>query len=48
LILPERGDLADPIGQPVSAYRQCATQIAAAVKYHAARIQEEMGVSKKC
>jgi protein-tyrosine phosphatase len=47
LILPERGDLADPIGQPVGAYRQCAAQIATAVKYHAARIQEEMGVSKK-
>jgi len=47
LILPERNDLADPIGQPVGAYRQCAAQIATAVKHHAARVQEEMGVSKK-
>jgi tRNA threonylcarbamoyl adenosine modification protein (Sua5/YciO/YrdC/YwlC family) len=39
LILPERNDLADPIGQPVGAYRQCAAQIAKAVKHHAERIQ---------
>jgi tRNA threonylcarbamoyl adenosine modification protein (Sua5/YciO/YrdC/YwlC family) len=42
LLLPERGDLADPIGQPVGAYRQCAAQIAAAVKHHAKRIQEQL------
>jgi tRNA threonylcarbamoyl adenosine modification protein (Sua5/YciO/YrdC/YwlC family) len=48
LILPERNDLADPIGQPVGAYRQCAAQIATAVKHHAAWVQEEMGVSRKC
>jgi protein-tyrosine phosphatase len=39
LILPERTDLADPIGQPVGAYRQCAAQIAKAVKHHAEKIQ---------
>ncbi|HEX5472747.1 MAG TPA: L-threonylcarbamoyladenylate synthase [Lacipirellulaceae bacterium] len=42
LLLPERGDLADPIGQPVGAYRQCAEQIAAAVKHHAGVIREHM------
>jgi protein-tyrosine phosphatase len=44
LLLPERGDLADPIGQPVGAYRQCATQIAEAVKHHAGIIQGQLCV----
>ena len=44
LILPERNDLADPIGQPVSAYRHCAAQIAIAVKQHAERIRNELGL----
>lgn len=42
LLLPERGDVADPIGQPVGAYRQCATQIAAAVQHHAGVIREQL------
>ena len=42
LLLRERGDLADPIGQPVGAYRQCATQIADAVKHHAGRLKEQL------
>jgi tRNA threonylcarbamoyl adenosine modification protein (Sua5/YciO/YrdC/YwlC family) len=42
LLLPERSDLADPIGQPVGAYRQCAAQIATAVKHHAKRVQEQL------
>jgi tRNA threonylcarbamoyl adenosine modification protein (Sua5/YciO/YrdC/YwlC family) len=42
LLLPERCDLADPIGQPVGAYRQCAAQIAAGVKHHAKRIKEQL------
>jgi protein-tyrosine-phosphatase len=44
LLLPERGDLADPIGQPVGAYRQCAAQIAEAVKHHAGVIQGQLCV----
>jgi protein-tyrosine phosphatase len=44
LLLPERSDVADPIGQPVGAYRHCATQIAAAVKQHAERIKEQLCV----
>jgi tRNA threonylcarbamoyl adenosine modification protein (Sua5/YciO/YrdC/YwlC family) len=42
LLLPERSDVADPIGQPVGAYRQCAAQIAAAVKLHAERIKKQL------
>jgi protein-tyrosine-phosphatase len=42
LILPERGDLADPIGQPVGAYRQCATQIAAALKHHTEKVKAQL------
>jgi len=42
LLLPERCDLSDPIGQPVGAYRQCAAQIAASVKHHAKRIKEQL------
>jgi protein-tyrosine phosphatase len=44
LLLPERCDLVDPIGQPVGAYRQCAAQIAEAVKHHAAKIREQVCV----
>ncbi|MCC7086166.1 MAG: threonylcarbamoyl-AMP synthase [Pirellulales bacterium] len=35
LLMPDRGDVADPIGQSVGAYRHCAAQIAAGVKQHA-------------
>ena len=42
LLLPERSDVADPIGQPVGAYRHCAAQIAAGVKHHAERTQERI------
>lgn len=42
LILPDRSDLPDPIGQPVGAYRQCAERIATAVKHHAAKVKEQL------
>ncbi len=42
LLLPDRADVADPIGQPVGAYRQCAAQIVAAVKHHAGRIRDQL------
>lgn len=45
LLLPERSDVADPIGQPVGAYRQCASQIAAAVKHHAEQIRAQLSVA---
>lgn len=42
LLLPERSDVVDPIGQPVGAYRHCAAEIASAVKHHAGRIREQL------
>jgi protein-tyrosine phosphatase len=44
LLLPDRGEVADPIGQTQSAYRQCAQQIAAAVRHHAQRVMKEFCV----
>ena len=41
LLMPEHGDVADPIGQTVGAYRHCAAQLAAGVKHHAERLREE-------
>ena len=38
LLMPDRSDVADPIGQTVGAYRHCAAQIAAGVKHHAEQI----------
>jgi protein-tyrosine phosphatase len=43
LILHDRTDLPDPIGQPVGAYRQCAERIAAALKQHATNVKEQLG-----
>jgi protein-tyrosine phosphatase len=42
VLLPEKVDVADPIGQTVGAYRQCATQIAAAVKHHVEQLRQEV------
>lgn len=42
LLLPDRSDLADPIGQSVGAYRHCAAQIAAGVKFHAEHVLAEL------
>ena len=43
LMMPDRADVADPIGQPVGAYRQCAAQITAGVKHHVERLRNELG-----
>jgi protein-tyrosine phosphatase len=45
LLLADGADVADPIGQTLAAYRECADQIAAGVNFHAQRICEELGVS---
>jgi protein-tyrosine phosphatase len=42
MLLPDETDVADPIGQTINAYRQCAEQMAAGVKHHAQRIQQEL------
>jgi protein-tyrosine phosphatase len=43
LIMPDRTDVADPIGQTVGAYRHCAAQLQAGVKHHADRLRKELG-----
>lgn len=42
MLLPEKADVADPIGQTVGAYRDCAEQIAAGIKHHADRLRKEL------
>jgi protein-tyrosine phosphatase len=42
MLLPERIDVADPIGQTVGAYRDCADQIATGVNHHADRLRHEL------
>ena len=42
LLMPDRGDVADPIGQTVGAYRHCAAQIATGVKHHAEHFRQEL------
>jgi protein-tyrosine phosphatase len=42
LLLPERSDVADPIGQPVGAYRHCAAQLAEAVQRHAEKFGSQL------
>jgi len=42
LMMPDRVDVADPIGQTVGAYRHCAAQLTAAVKHHAERLCGEL------
>jgi protein-tyrosine phosphatase len=42
MLLPERTDVADPIGQTVGAYRDCADQIATGVNHHAERLRHEL------
>jgi protein-tyrosine-phosphatase len=43
LLMPDRADVADPIGQTVGAYRHCAAQLTAGVKHHADRLRTELG-----
>jgi protein-tyrosine phosphatase len=47
LVRPDGIDVADPIGLPIGAYRQCAEEIETAAKYHAERILQELGTAKK-
>jgi protein-tyrosine phosphatase len=47
LLLPERSDVADPIGQTVGAYRECAEQLSAGVTHHAERLRRELCDAKK-
>jgi protein-tyrosine phosphatase len=47
LVRPDAVEVADPIGLTIGAYRQCAEEIETAVKYHAERILQELGIGKK-
>jgi tRNA threonylcarbamoyl adenosine modification protein (Sua5/YciO/YrdC/YwlC family) len=42
LLMPDRNDVADPIGQTVGAYRHCAAQLAAGIKHHVEKIRTEL------
>jgi protein-tyrosine phosphatase len=42
MLLPDRTDVADPIGQTVGAYRECAEQIAAGISHHADNLQGKL------
>lgn len=44
MLLPERADVADPIGQPIGAYRRCAEQLETGVRYHRERLELELGL----
>jgi len=47
LVRPDGTDVADPIGMSIGAYRQCAEEIAAAVKEHSKKIVQELSPLKK-
>ncbi len=42
VLMPDRADVCDPIGQPIGAYRHCAAQIIEGVKHHAQRVSQEL------
>ena len=42
MLLPDKRDVADPIGQTVKAYRDCAEQLASGVNYHVERLRHEL------
>jgi protein-tyrosine-phosphatase len=43
LMMPDKADVADPIGQSLGAYRHCAAQLTSGVKFHAERLRTELG-----
>jgi protein-tyrosine phosphatase len=42
LLMPDRIDVPDPIGQSLGAYRHCAAQLTAGIKHHAEKIRDEL------
>jgi protein-tyrosine phosphatase len=42
LLMPDNVDVADPIGQTIGAYRQCAEELSAGVKQHVERLKNEL------
>jgi protein-tyrosine phosphatase len=47
VLMPDRGDVSDPIGQTVGAYRHCAVQLTEGVKHHAKKLLNEILPIKK-
>ena len=43
LIMPDRVDVQDPIGQSIGAYRHCAAQLTTGIKYYADQLKSELG-----
>lgn len=44
VLMPDRGDVSDPIGQTIGAYRHCAVQLAEGVKHHAIELRREISM----
>jgi protein-tyrosine phosphatase len=42
LLMPNRQDVCDPIGQSISAYRHCAAQLTEGIKHHVAALKTEL------
>ena len=42
LLMPDRSDVADPIGQTVGAYRHCAAQLTTGIMHHAEKLRNEI------
>ncbi|MCI0331757.1 MAG: threonylcarbamoyl-AMP synthase [Planctomycetes bacterium] len=47
VLMPDRADVCDPIGQPIGAYRHCAAQIIEGVKHHASQLKHELYQASK-
>jgi protein-tyrosine phosphatase len=47
VLMPDRADVSDPIGQPIGAYRHCAVQLTEGVKHHAEKLRHEVCSSRK-
>jgi protein-tyrosine phosphatase len=42
VLMPDREDVCDPIGQTIGAYRHCAVQITEGIKHHANKLRDEI------
>jgi len=42
VLMPDRAEVSDPIGQTIGAYRSCAAQMIEGVKYHATKLQQDL------
>jgi len=42
VLMPDRADVSDPIGQSIGAYRHCAAQITEGIKHQANKLRHEI------